>query len=369
MLNVRCPRRVEFFDDLRVREVVCGATWSMAVSVQGYLYAFGYGDGGWLGLEPPSAEEGLEQVEVDSLSPAQAALLPESHREICCFDSRYSVLWPKKVDSLADYSVRTVRAGAGHSVFLCEPRDSGEEQQLAGVKHSPRDQQASSSASSESSTPILAPGKSPTVPELLGGRRASSNPVSSKYDAKPSSTFALGSQGPRLPGGDISGSGGSTSSLQQRVPPHLQHLYSGDVVGQRSINSTGASSSSASMPPLSPHAAVAQVFSWCRHRKIVELSSYLAQGGDADCLDGAGNTPLIVACQNGSMQICKLLLANGADINARNYKGNTSLHYSYNYGYEDIGNYLIEQGADDLQTNAEGLTCYEGLTHSDLELL
>ena len=194
--------------------------------------------------------------------------------------------------------------------------------------------------------------------------------MSSKLDAKPTSTasFSLASQGKLTPGpgGDISGSGGSTNSLQQRVPPHLLHLHShsaNDVLAPR------GSHAGAPMSPLSPSAAVAQVFSWCRHRKVTELTNYLDDGGDVDCLDGAGNTPLVVACQNGSMQICKLLLAHGADLNARNHKGNTALHYSLNYGYEDIGAYLIEHGADDLQTNAEGLTCYEGLTHSDLELL
>lgn len=64
-----------------------------------------------------------------------------------------------------------------------------------------------------------------------------------------------------------------------------------------------------------------------------------------------------------------MLCAYGADLNATNLKGNTALHYSFNYGYDDIGLYLIESGADEFQTNHEGLTCYEGLTHSDLDLL
>lgn len=368
MLNVRVPRRVEFFDDLRVREVQCGATWSMVVTMNGDLYTFGYGDGGWLCLDPPNS---LEQLEVDSLSPAQASLLPESHQEICCFDSRYSVLRPKRVVQLADYAVRSVRAGAGHTVVLCEPREAQE--QLSGVKLSPRDQGLSAGAKADllTSSPrngtqptAFAPAKTPasaSIEQSAGLTKKASFPVSSKYDAKPTSTaaFAMASQG-KTPTGDISGSGGSSSSLQQRVPPHLLHLHS------QSANDVLRSHAAA---PLSPSAAITQVFSWCRHRKVTELTSYLTEGGNADCLDGAGNTPLIVACQNGSLQICKLLMANGADLNAQNHKGNTALHYCFNYGYEDIGTYLIEHGADDLQTNSEGLTCYEGLTHSDLELL
>lgn len=76
-----------------------------------------------------------------------------------------------------------------------------------------------------------------------------------------------------------------------------------------------------------------------------------------------------MACQNGHLLVCKALVDQGALVNASNLKGNTALHYSFNYGYEDIGNYLISCGADEFQINNEGLTCYEGLTQSDLDLL
>ena len=80
-----------------------------------------------------------------------------------------------------------------------------------------------------------------------------------------------------------------------------------------------------------------------------------------------GNTPLIVACQSGQMKVSKILLEYGADVNRSNSKRNCALHYCFNYGFEDIGKYLIDNGANEYATNFAGLTCYEGLTPSDLE--
>lgn len=44
----------------------------------------------------------------------------------------------------------------------------------------------------------------------------------------------------------------------------------------------------------------------------------------------------------------------------------TPLHYAYGYGFESFGEYLISKGADDSITNADGLTCYEGLNEANL---
>ena len=44
----------------------------------------------------------------------------------------------------------------------------------------------------------------------------------------------------------------------------------------------------------------------------------------------------------------------------------TPLHYAYSYGFESFGEYLISKGADDSIVNADGLTCYEGLSKDNL---
>lgn len=55
MLNVRCPRRIDFFDTMHIRDVCCGAGYSLVLTVEGALYSFGYGDGEWLMLQPQRA--------------------------------------------------------------------------------------------------------------------------------------------------------------------------------------------------------------------------------------------------------------------------------------------------------------------------
>ena len=55
-----------------------------------------------------------------------------------------------------------------------------------------------------------------------------------------------------------------------------------------------------------------------------------------------------------------------ADINALNIAGNTVLHYCFAYHNEELGEYFIGKGADDSIANAEGLTCYEGLSRDEL---
>ena len=85
--------------------------------------------------------------------------------------------------------------------------------------------------------------------------------------------------------------------------------------------------------------------------------------------DDFGNTPLIVACQNGHSSVCHLLVEHGANLRLSNDKGNTALHYCFAYHFEDLGKFLISQGADEYAVNTDGLTCYEGLSLADVEHL
>jgi|TARA_B110000977_G_scaffold116459_1_gene150438 ankyrin repeat protein len=61
------------------------------------------------------------------------------------------------------------------------------------------------------------------------------------------------------------------------------------------------------------------------------------------------------------------LLRRDADLNAVNISGCTVLHYCFAYHNEKLGDYFVSKGADDSIQNAEGLTCYEGLSREDLD--
>lgn len=109
-----------------------------------------------------------------------------------------------------------------------------------------------------------------------------------------------------------------------------------------------------------------------RHGNYVEFEELLE---DCDGLvpidqtDDVGNTLLMVSCQNGNKRIVKLCLRKGSDLNKQNTNGHTSLHYAFGYGFDDLGAYLISKGTDDTITNADGLTCYEGLSIEDISAL
>mmetsp|Transcript_3239 Transcript_3239/g.5213 ORF Transcript_3239/g.5213 Transcript_3239/m.5213 type:complete len:342 (+) Transcript_3239:153-1178(+) len=103
------------------------------------------------------------------------------------------------------------------------------------------------------------------------------------------------------------------------------------------------------------------IFSRSRHGRYHECERILKSEVDKDVRDEFGNTPLIVACQNGKKRVAKLFLRYKANINTVNKQGNTCLHYCFTYGYGDLGDYLISKGADQSIKNHNGLTCYEGL--------
>lgn len=76
--------------------------------------------------------------------------------------------------------------------------------------------------------------------------------------------------------------------------------------------------------------------------------------------DERGNTLLILAAQQGSKRMLKLLLRRGANINRQNIiTGNTCLHYCCLFSHEELVKYLISKGANDSILNADGFTCYE----------
>merc|ERR1712070_273417 len=65
-------------------------------------------------------------------------------------------------------------------------------------------------------------------------------------------------------------------------------------------------------------------------------------------------------------RIAKLCLRRGASINKQNLNGQGVLHYACSYGFNDLADYFISKGADDSLRNADGLTCYEGLSFDDV---
>ncbi|KAL4100404.1 hypothetical protein PRIC1_008198 [Phytophthora ramorum] len=114
------------------------------------------------------------------------------------------------------------------------------------------------------------------------------------------------------------------------------------------------------------------IFSLCRHGKYDEVELLLNSPDwsiGIEAKDATGNTLLSVACQNNNKRIAKLCLRRGADINTQNLNGQSLLHYCHEYGFHELMEYLMEKGARDDLLNADGLTCYEGLSQEVVDAI
>ena len=71
-------------------------------------------------------------------------------------------------------------------------------------------------------------------------------------------------------------------------------------------------------------------------------------GADLECRDeeGDGETPLMMACQEGHLHIVKLLIEHGANVNTLDFDGDTALAHAARNGENKIVKCLIDAGAD-----------------------
>ena len=118
-----------------------------------------------------------------------------------------------------------------------------------------------------------------------------------------------------------------------------------------------------------------QVLSQKREDSLAGLGKLLlANGADAQAIDGAGMTALMYACQSGYDEIVSLLLCDhGVDPNKQSPAGDTALLLSCLNNHMDIPSLLVSNGADVCLSNAMGQTpiialCI-GATDSECKLL
>jgi len=112
-----------------------------------------------------------------------------------------------------------------------------------------------------------------------------------------------------------------------------------------------------------PKFTESEFYTWVQHNKLAEVEVALVQGHDADKRDKHGNTPLMLACQNGHKRMVKLCLKFGAEPNKQNHQGNTPLHFCIAYGFKEVAEYLVSKGADDTIMNNFGRAAAEGKLH------
>eukprot|EP01041_Mallomonas_annulata_P007463 gene7463-15275_t len=304
VFHLRTPQRIIALEDIEVNKLICGSTWSVALTTSGEMYSWGYGDGGWLVLKPPPAHT-MPFIDPDTdMEACNPDIFSTFHTQ--SFESKHNVLGPKRVSILKNYFIHDIRCGAGkinnnnNDKNMIEKRSSSQllyKIELNDEKDDDNDNNDEKSNGSDTSMDS----DDDDIQDLKNNK----------------------------------GNDDHTLNRNKRNPPSLH-----------------------------------QIFSWCRHKKISYLSYALMQKQfDINMTDENGNTALIIACQNGHMQIVQLLVEYGADVRTSNYKGNTPLHYCFAFSFQDLGEFLIQHGADEFAVNEEGLTCYEGLSKSFLDAL
>ena len=104
-------------------------------------------------------------------------------------------------------------------------------------------------------------------------------------------------------------------------------------------------------------------FGACRHGRKEDLTNLLSSGDvHVNCINEAGNSLLVIAAQNNQKDICKALHNRGADLDTQNRLGQTALHFAFAFGYTELGKWLVQKGANPNLKNANGMTCYQGLS-------
>ena len=89
----------------------------------------------------------------------------------------------------------------------------------------------------------------------------------------------------------------------------------------------------------------------------IEFIEYLIdKGADVNLPNSEGETPLIIAINNGNLELVKLLLDKGADVNLPNSEGETPLHLAINNGNLELVELLLDKGADVNIPNSKGRT-------------
>ena len=77
----------------------------------------------------------------------------------------------------------------------------------------------------------------------------------------------------------------------------------------------------------------------------ISISHHISSGANINIQENDGFTPLHMACQEGNIEIARILIQNNATVDALNKYTVTPLYYAIYYGYENITWLLLDNGA------------------------
>ena len=90
--------------------------------------------------------------------------------------------------------------------------------------------------------------------------------------------------------------------------------------------------------------------------KVSKILDSKAIKSDVNAKDKNGDTALILAANNGKVEVVEKLLGKGADVNLADKNGNTALIWAANNGKVEVVEKLLAKGADVNLANKDGYT-------------
>ena len=100
----------------------------------------------------------------------------------------------------------------------------------------------------------------------------------------------------------------------------------------------------------------ALAFDFARENDVASISTLLQYGLNVNLSNHNGNTLLMLAAYNNSLEVAEILLKAGADVDKKNDKAQTPLAGVVFKGYIDMAKLLLKYGANPNEDNGMGLT-------------
>jgi ankyrin repeat protein len=107
-----------------------------------------------------------------------------------------------------------------------------------------------------------------------------------------------------------------------------------------------------------------EIFEYARRGRISDLREVISKTHPDSYVAYDGSTALLIACKNGHLEACRILIEHGADVSMRTDDGSTALLLATCTGNLDLVHLVLSKRACDVnETNEDGFTPLDMALH------
>lgn len=107
-----------------------------------------------------------------------------------------------------------------------------------------------------------------------------------------------------------------------------------------------------------------EIYEYSRRGRLSELECVLGKAHPDSFVGYDGSTALLMACKNGYLGVCELLVKHGADLSKRGDDGSSALLLAACSGNVDLVKYVLSFCANDInECNEDGFTPLDMALH------